>query len=167
MSDDDAFVAAVKESPNDEVLRLVYADWLDERDDPRGRFLRLEAEMVRLGEVDPTYAYLETELAAVASKVDIRWHAKVCRVHVEPHPPYVHPRRQPLNVAGPFYTCGDCLACGAPEPEAPTLMADLVESQGISYFVRQPRTAAERKQACVRHGCAAWRIFATGGPIHW
>jgi uncharacterized protein (TIGR02996 family) len=148
MCDDDAFVAAVKESPYDDVLRLVYADWLDERDDPRGRFLRLEAEMVRRGESDPAYASLETELAAVASKVDIRWHAKVCRVHVEPRPPFAHPRRHPMNVAGPFYTCGDCMACEAPEHEAPSLMADLRESEGLSYFVRQPRTAAEREQAC-------------------
>jgi uncharacterized protein (TIGR02996 family) len=35
-----AFVAAIRANPGVETLRLVYADWLDERGDPRGEFLR-------------------------------------------------------------------------------------------------------------------------------
>lgn len=38
----DAFIDAIIASPADEALRLVYADWLDERGDPRGRYLRTE-----------------------------------------------------------------------------------------------------------------------------
>lgn len=35
------------------------------------------------------------------------------------------PRRCPLNAPGPFYTLGLCMACEAPEAEAPDLLAPL------------------------------------------
>lgn len=34
MTDRDAFEAAVRAAPDDDTARLVYADFLDERDDP-------------------------------------------------------------------------------------------------------------------------------------
>jgi uncharacterized protein (TIGR02996 family) len=39
-ADDRAFLAAVAAAPDDDTPRLVYADWLDERGDPRGPYLR-------------------------------------------------------------------------------------------------------------------------------
>jgi hypothetical protein len=75
-----------------------------------------------------------------------------------------HPRRFPGNAEGPFYTTGyrcqatdpqsplvwsaDCLACEAPECEAPDLLAPLNESYYNTYFVRQPRTPEEIDRAC-------------------
>jgi uncharacterized protein (TIGR02996 family) len=42
MSDEEpAFLRAVSLHPQDAVARLVYADWLDDRGDPRGEYLRL------------------------------------------------------------------------------------------------------------------------------
>jgi uncharacterized protein (TIGR02996 family) len=38
--EDEAFIRAILDEPS-EAARLVYADWLDERNDPRGEFLRL------------------------------------------------------------------------------------------------------------------------------
>ena len=52
------------------------------------------------------------------------------------------------NVPGPFYTTGDCLACEAPEEEAPDLLAPLIGDNGDTYFVRQPTTPAEVERAC-------------------
>jgi uncharacterized protein (TIGR02996 family) len=46
-ADDRAFVAAVRATPADDLPRLVYADWLDEHDDPRGSYLRAEVEHFR------------------------------------------------------------------------------------------------------------------------
>jgi uncharacterized protein (TIGR02996 family) len=40
MSDENAFLTAIKSAPDDNTARLVYADWLDERGDPRGGLLR-------------------------------------------------------------------------------------------------------------------------------
>lgn len=42
MSEDEAFIRAIVDNPGDDTARLVYADWLDERNDPRGPYLRAE-----------------------------------------------------------------------------------------------------------------------------
>jgi uncharacterized protein (TIGR02996 family) len=41
VDEEEAFLAAIRAQPADPTSRLVYADWLDERDDPRGEYLRL------------------------------------------------------------------------------------------------------------------------------
>jgi uncharacterized protein (TIGR02996 family) len=40
MNDEAAFLAAIAAAPDDRTLPLVFADWLEERDDPRGRWIR-------------------------------------------------------------------------------------------------------------------------------
>jgi hypothetical protein len=62
-----------------------------------------------------------------------------------------------MNAEGPFYTtghrsqsgewCGDCLWCGAPEHEAPELLAPLDETNINTYFARQPATPDEVARA--------------------
>jgi uncharacterized protein (TIGR02996 family) len=42
---DDEFLRAIEQQPTERTARLVYADWLDERDDPRGALIRIEEEM--------------------------------------------------------------------------------------------------------------------------
>lgn len=58
------------------------------------------------------------------------------------------PTRAWRNTSGPWYTTGQCLACGAPEEEAPELLAPLTEENNETYFVRQPRSVEETEQAC-------------------
>lgn len=41
MQDDDGFLAAIRAARGDDVPRLIYADWLEERGDPRCDFIRL------------------------------------------------------------------------------------------------------------------------------
>jgi uncharacterized protein (TIGR02996 family) len=45
MSDRDAFLRAIREHPDDDTVRLVFADWLDDRGDPLGGFIRLQIEL--------------------------------------------------------------------------------------------------------------------------
>jgi uncharacterized protein (TIGR02996 family) len=47
MTDDESFLRTILDAPGDEAARLVYADWLDERGDPRGAFLRAEVRWAR------------------------------------------------------------------------------------------------------------------------
>ena len=71
---------------------------------------------------------------------------------------FIHPGRFPKNAPGPFYTlgdiqkdgtwCGQCLSCGVPESEAPTLLAPLTDTNSDTYFLRQPETEDEVEQAC-------------------
>jgi uncharacterized protein (TIGR02996 family) len=42
--DEATFIRAIRATPKDRTTRLVYADWLDERNDPRGKLIRLEDE---------------------------------------------------------------------------------------------------------------------------
>jgi uncharacterized protein (TIGR02996 family) len=42
VTEDEAFIRAIVDSPGDDTPRLVYADWLDEHADPRGPYLRAE-----------------------------------------------------------------------------------------------------------------------------
>src|SRR5438874_1642322 len=43
------FLQAIIESPDDDDHRLIFADWLEERDDPRGEFIRVQVERARPG----------------------------------------------------------------------------------------------------------------------
>jgi uncharacterized protein (TIGR02996 family) len=61
MSDDLGFLRDIIAHPDDPVPRLVYADWLDERDDPRGEFLdspfllwRLHAQPISVASCGPS-----------------------------------------------------------------------------------------------------------------
>src|SRR5262245_9267728 len=42
---DEEFLREIERQPAERTLRLVYADWLDEHDDPRGELIRIEEEM--------------------------------------------------------------------------------------------------------------------------
>jgi hypothetical protein len=74
--------------------------------------------------------------------------AKREAVEVAPGTIHQHPGRCPLNVPGPFYTTGQCLACESPEFEAPDLLAPLNDENITTYFVKQPETAEEIERAC-------------------
>ncbi len=55
-------------------------------------------------------------------------------------------KAHPQNAEGPFYVRnGECMACGAPEVQAPTLMSH--DERGHCFFIRQPRTKDETDEA--------------------
>jgi uncharacterized protein (TIGR02996 family) len=53
MTPNEAFLQAILEDPDDDAPRLIYADWLEERGDPRGEFIRLQCDLARMGQGDP------------------------------------------------------------------------------------------------------------------
>ncbi len=74
MYEDFAFLRVILNQPGDDVSRLVYADWLDERDDPRGSYVRLDLELHRLADDNPARrAELTEQMRALAPKLDARW----------------------------------------------------------------------------------------------
>lgn len=50
MAEDDAFLREIIATPDDDGPRLVYADWLEERGDPRAELIRVQCEEARLGD---------------------------------------------------------------------------------------------------------------------
>jgi uncharacterized protein (TIGR02996 family) len=80
MNEDETFVQAIAANPNDDTLRLVYADWLEERGDPRGAYLRLDCFLDAL----PAFPrrkrqQLEGQFAALAGKVSSEWMGRIGR----------------------------------------------------------------------------------------
>jgi uncharacterized protein (TIGR02996 family) len=53
VTQDEAFLQSIREDPDDDGLRLIYADWLEERGDPRGEFIRVQVELARTPPSDP------------------------------------------------------------------------------------------------------------------
>jgi uncharacterized protein (TIGR02996 family) len=78
MSEDTTFLSALLASPNDNDLRRVYADWLEEHGDPRATFLRLEAARQESQPSGRT-AELSGQLHQARRGLDPRWVALVER----------------------------------------------------------------------------------------
>jgi uncharacterized protein (TIGR02996 family) len=74
VSEDEAFIRAVVDSPGDDTPRLVYADWLDDRDDPRGPYLRAEMKCA----TKPKPAAMK-KLLKLGKPLDAVWVARVSR----------------------------------------------------------------------------------------
>src|SRR5262245_25827204 len=76
MSDEKALLAAIWDEPYDDSVRLVYADWLDERGQPeRAEFIRLQIERARLDEWDDLPPALRQREQALWRKWRRRWRA--------------------------------------------------------------------------------------------
>jgi uncharacterized protein (TIGR02996 family) len=53
MTEEEAFLQVIAERPDADAPRLMYADWLEERGDPRGEFIRVQCALARMGPDDP------------------------------------------------------------------------------------------------------------------
>src|SRR5436190_11101373 len=73
MSDEQGFLEQLRAEPGDEVTRLVYADWLQERGDVRGEYLRLEQELGTLQENDPRHSATEVRLLEMMQELPADW----------------------------------------------------------------------------------------------
>ncbi len=60
MDDEHAFLRAISATPDDNSVRLVYADWLEERGDPRAAFVRVQVELRELTTDDFLFSPLRT-----------------------------------------------------------------------------------------------------------
>jgi uncharacterized protein (TIGR02996 family) len=89
MWEDDAFLEAIRANPGDPSTRLVYADWLDERGDRRGHFLRLHLALRALPPDHPHRAVSEGELSRVRNGLNRSWLGLVEpeRTHLGVDPP--------------------------------------------------------------------------------
>ena len=70
--DDKAFIRAILDYPEELTTWLVYADWRDERDDPRAEFLRLTVERRQLPGGDPAAEDIDDRLATLRDTLDPR-----------------------------------------------------------------------------------------------
>ena len=68
-----SFLEAILDDPDDETTRLIYADWLDERGDPRGEFVRLEATVAGLSRDSEQARAPRARLDELADALDDSW----------------------------------------------------------------------------------------------
>jgi carbon storage regulator len=80
-----AFLNAIQASPNDEGLRLVFADWLEEHGDPLAELLRLQCRLARLPAKDRRRpALARREQALWAEHGTARWAGLPAVLHRAP-----------------------------------------------------------------------------------
>jgi uncharacterized protein (TIGR02996 family) len=83
MSVEAGFLRAIQAAPQDDGLRLVYADWLEERMDRRAEFLRTQVLLTSLRPKDPRRAVVANRLRDLRQGLDAQWLAAVDRSRIE------------------------------------------------------------------------------------
>lgn len=68
LREEDALRAEIAARPDDDLPRLIYADWLEERGEPRGELIRLQCELAGGGCDHDRRRQLETREAEVAAR---------------------------------------------------------------------------------------------------
>src|SRR4051794_40379569 len=69
----DAFLAAVLADPDDDLPRLIFADYLEERGDVRGEFIRTQIELARADVDDPRRDKLQAREAELQAEFEDAW----------------------------------------------------------------------------------------------
>ena len=72
-----AFLRAVVAAPRDEGIRLVFADWLEERGDPLGEFLRTRCRLAKLPLGDGDRKGLEERERVLWTEHGFTWRASL------------------------------------------------------------------------------------------
>jgi uncharacterized protein (TIGR02996 family) len=84
LSDEDkAFVRAILNSPADLSGWLAYADWLDERDDPRAEFIRLQVRILTPDEMWPDPIGVLERIEELRPTLDPDWLAVFERAPID------------------------------------------------------------------------------------
>src|SRR5262245_43508415 len=73
MTHEEAFLRAIRDSRDDDAPRLAYADWLEERGDPRGEFIRVQCELARISADDPRRPALEARERELLAEHGAAW----------------------------------------------------------------------------------------------
>jgi uncharacterized protein (TIGR02996 family) len=79
MNTEAALIRAILAAPRDPVPRLAYADWLEERADPRAEYLRLRVALDRPAETGQGPEDLLQRLGGLEKTIDPLWAALMIR----------------------------------------------------------------------------------------
>src|SRR5579884_1262936 len=73
MGIEEAFLHDILAHPDDDAPRLIYADWLDEHNDPRGEFIRVQCALAQLSDEDPRRWPLEQREQELLRDHEAKW----------------------------------------------------------------------------------------------
>jgi uncharacterized protein (TIGR02996 family) len=88
-----AFLSAIRDDPDADGPRLVFADWLDDHGDPRAELIRLDCQLTALPRDDPRTADLQPRLRAWLDRYRNVWpgkHHMMCSCSLERGLLHVH-----------------------------------------------------------------------------
>jgi uncharacterized protein (TIGR02996 family) len=68
-----AFLQDIKQNPDDNTPRLIFADWLEENGDPRGEFVRVQCELADCAPSDPRRPLLQKREKELFSRYRDVW----------------------------------------------------------------------------------------------
>jgi uncharacterized protein (TIGR02996 family) len=81
--DDKVFLRAIMANPAELTAWLAYADWLEERGDPRAEFIRLEVRRGQLRATQAEWGLVESRLRELRESLDADWIAVFDRPPIE------------------------------------------------------------------------------------
>src|SRR5205823_1880461 len=75
MTQDEAFLQAILEAPDDDVPRRVYADFLLDQGNPRGEFIQAQLDLAKMPTSDPRYSALRGREQQLLARHGQEWAA--------------------------------------------------------------------------------------------
>jgi uncharacterized protein (TIGR02996 family) len=69
----EAFLKAILEQPDDDAPRLMYADWLEEKCDPRGEFIRVQCQLAQTAKGAPGWKRLRQRERELLDQHGAEW----------------------------------------------------------------------------------------------
>ena len=77
------FLRQIRLSPEDDLSRLIYADWLEEQGDARADFLRLDVELQNRTKESLDYQELLAERSSLLPQIDPAWVNLLAKAAIE------------------------------------------------------------------------------------
>src|SRR5262245_56433236 len=145
-------MTAILMNPEEDTPRLVFADWLDEHDEPeRAEFIRVQCELARLSTRDPAWAGFAERVAQLQRENSQRWLEPLA-----PFVPFVHHRLWFSRglVAVVSFTEAEFVA-----PELQAVIADAFAAIGVESLTFLP----EYRRRSLLGGLA--RFVFSGGAV--
>lgn len=82
-ADEISFIREIMFDVTDDTPRMIYADWLDERNDSRSEFLRLDLMLGQVAETDMQYEKLQMQRSMLIKQLDPQWVSLLARSPIE------------------------------------------------------------------------------------
>jgi uncharacterized protein (TIGR02996 family) len=79
-----AFLQDIREHPDDDALRLIFSDWLEEHGDPRGPFIRTQCRLAAMADDDRRRRRLERREERLLQRHQAGWLAALSRPALRP-----------------------------------------------------------------------------------
>jgi uncharacterized protein (TIGR02996 family) len=89
MTEHGTFLQEILSHPDDDAPRLIYADWLEERGDPRGEFIRVQCALTTLPKMDARRPDMEERQRQLLAEHQTKWLATLNPECLAPSRPFI------------------------------------------------------------------------------